>query len=66
MTIRNDDELREAVNEASELIQQIQDYVGRDFSKPAKVRLAGFLLAEWIKGGPWGASRAEPRSKARG
>ena len=44
MTIRNDDELREAVNEASELIQQIQDYVGRDFSKPAKVRFPrGYL-----------------------
>lgn len=44
MTIRNDDELREAVDEVSALIQQIQDYVGRDFSKPAKVRFPrGYL-----------------------
>lgn len=37
MTISNDNELREAVDEASRLIQQIQDYAGRDFTKPAKV-----------------------------
>jgi len=44
MTIRNDDELKAAVDEASGLIQQIQDYVGRDFSKPAKVRFPrGYL-----------------------
>lgn len=44
MTIANDDELREALDEASRLIQQIQDYVGRDFSKPAKVRFPrGYL-----------------------
>jgi hypothetical protein len=42
--IHNDDELREAVDEASVLIQQIQDYVGRDFSKPAKLRFPrGYL-----------------------
>lgn len=44
MTIRNDDDLREAIDEASSLIQQIQDYVGRDFSKPAKLRFPrGYL-----------------------
>lgn len=44
MTIRNDDELREAVDEAGALIQKIQDYVGRDFSRPAKVRFPrGYL-----------------------
>jgi hypothetical protein len=44
MTIRNDDELREAVDEASALIQKIQDYVGRDFTIPAKVRFPrGYL-----------------------
>ena len=44
MTIRNDDELEEAVTEVSILIQKIQDYAGRDFSKPAKVRFPrGYL-----------------------
>jgi hypothetical protein len=44
MTIHNDDELREAVDKASMLIQQIQEYVGRDFTKPAKVRFPrGYL-----------------------
>ena len=46
MTIENDDELREAVNEVSGLIQKIQDYAGRDFSKPAQVRFPrGYLRA---------------------
>lgn len=44
MIIENDDELREAVDEVSGLIQQIQDYAGRDFAKPAKVRFPrGYL-----------------------
>lgn len=44
MTIHNDSELQAAIDEASGLIQQIQDYVGRDFSKPAKLRFPrGYL-----------------------
>ena len=44
MTITNNLELQTAVDEASALIQEIQDYVGRDFSKPAKLRFPrGYL-----------------------
>ena len=44
MPIHNDDELRAAIDEASGLIQQIQDYVGRDISRPAKLRFPrGYL-----------------------
>jgi hypothetical protein len=44
MTIHNDDELRAAVEKAGILIQQIQDYAGRDFTKPAKIRFPrGYL-----------------------
>ena len=38
MTIQSDEELAQKVMEASALLQEIQDYAGRDFSKPAKVR----------------------------
>lgn len=38
MTIHNDEELAVAVAKAGELLQEIQNYVKRDFSKPAKVR----------------------------
>lgn len=44
MTITSDLELQTAVDEASALIQEIQDYVGRDFSKSAKLRFPrGYL-----------------------
>ncbi len=44
MTISSDEELSKAIDEASALVQQIQDYVGRDFSKPAKLRFPrGYL-----------------------
>lgn len=38
MTIQSDEELAQKVIEAGALLQEIQDYVGRDFSKSAKVR----------------------------
>lgn len=38
MAIQSDKELAQKVIEASALLQEIQDYVGRDFSKPAKIR----------------------------
>lgn len=38
MSIQNDAELAQAVLKAGKLLQEIQDYAGRDFSKPAKVR----------------------------
>lgn len=38
MSIHNDEELSVAVTKAGELLQEIQHYVKRDFSKPAKVR----------------------------
>jgi hypothetical protein len=38
MTIQSDEELAQRVIEAGALLQEIQNYVGRDFSKPAKVR----------------------------
>ncbi|MBC7916631.1 MAG: hypothetical protein H7Y28_02365 [Rhodoferax sp.] len=38
MAIQNDEELAQAVIQASELLQEIQDYVGRNFSKSAKIR----------------------------
>jgi hypothetical protein len=38
MAIESDEELAQKVSEASALLQEIQAYVGRDFSKPAKVR----------------------------
>lgn len=44
MTINNDVELEAAVAEAGRLVQEIQDYVGRDFSRPAKIRFPrGYL-----------------------
>ncbi len=44
MAIRNDKELADAVEKVNDLIQQIQDYAGRDFAKPAKIRFPrGFL-----------------------
>lgn len=44
MTIHNDDKLRKAVDEAGRLIQEIQNYLGRDFTKPAKIRFPrGYL-----------------------
>lgn len=44
MTIRNDDELRIAVDQVNRLIQQIQDYSGRDLTKPARIRFPrGYL-----------------------
>lgn len=43
-TIRDDSELQKAIDDASGLIQQIQDYVGRDVSKRAKLRFPrGYL-----------------------
>ncbi len=38
MAIRNDDELAQKATQAGELLQEIQDYVGRDFSKSVKIR----------------------------
>ena len=38
MVIENDNDLAEAVNKAGRLLQDIQDYVKRDFTKPAGVR----------------------------
>jgi hypothetical protein len=38
MVIRSDAELASAVEKAGNLLQEIQDYTKRDFSKPAKVR----------------------------
>ena len=38
MVIQSDEELALKVIEAGALMQEIQDYVGRDFSRPAKVR----------------------------
>ena len=38
MTIENDEQLYEAVEEAGATLQSIQDYVQRDFSRSAKVR----------------------------
>jgi hypothetical protein len=44
MPIRNDEELASAVEEAGRLVQEIQDYVGRDFARPAKLRFPrGYL-----------------------
>lgn len=44
MIIKNDGELMQKVAEASTLLQEIQDYVGRNFSKPAKIRFPrGYL-----------------------
>lgn len=38
MTIKSDEELAQKIDKASALLQEIQNYVGRDFSKTAKVR----------------------------
>jgi hypothetical protein len=38
MEIETDEDLERALQEAGGLMQQIQDYIGRDFSKPAKLR----------------------------
>lgn len=38
MAITNDTELAATVEKAGNLLQEIQDYVKRDFSKPAKIR----------------------------
>jgi hypothetical protein len=44
MAITSDLELQSAVDEASALIQEIQDYVGRDFSKSVKLHFPrGYL-----------------------
>lgn len=44
MAIRSDEELAQKVAEASALLQEIQDYVGRDFSKPVRIRFPrGYL-----------------------
>ncbi|MGI9302686.1 MAG: hypothetical protein ACR2RB_08270 [Gammaproteobacteria bacterium] len=44
MTIRNDAELEAAVTQASRLLQEIQDYVGRDQTPKARVRFPrGYL-----------------------
>ena len=44
MAIANDEQLAAAVVEAGSLLQEIQDYVGRDFTTSAKVRFPrGFL-----------------------
>jgi hypothetical protein len=44
MAIQSDEELAQKVVEASALLQEIQDYVGRDFSKSAKIRFPrGYL-----------------------
>lgn len=44
MAIENDEQLAQKVAEASHLLQEIQNYVGRNFSKPAKTRFPrGFL-----------------------
>ena len=44
MPITNDVELKNAVEQAGFLLQEIQDYAGRDFSKEAKVRFPrGYL-----------------------
>lgn len=38
MAIQSDEELAQKVAEAGALLQEIQDYAGRDFSKSAKIR----------------------------
>lgn len=38
MAIQSDEELGQKVADAGVLLQEIQNYVGRDFSKPAKIR----------------------------
>jgi hypothetical protein len=38
MPIKSDNELSKAVADVGQLLQEIQDYAGRDFSKPCKVR----------------------------
>lgn len=44
MPIRTDQELADVVADAGRLLQEIQLYVGRDFTKPAKVRFPrGYL-----------------------
>jgi hypothetical protein len=44
MTIQTDQQLDEKLRQAGNLLQEIQDYVKRDFSKPAKVRFPrGFI-----------------------
>lgn len=44
MSITNDKELEKAVNQAGDLLQQIQDYCGRTYKASAKVRFPrGFL-----------------------
>jgi len=44
MAIDNDQDLEEAVNDAGRLLQQIQDYVKRDFTKSARIRFPrGYL-----------------------
>jgi len=44
MPINNDEELAQAVIKAGNLLQEIQNYAKRDFSKPAKVRFPrGYL-----------------------
>lgn len=44
MSINNEEELAEAVAEAGRLVQEIQNYVGRDFSRPARLRFPrGYL-----------------------
>lgn len=44
MPIESDEELRQAIAAAGNLLQEIQDYVGRDFTTPAKVRFPrGYL-----------------------
>ncbi|MCZ8252556.1 MAG: hypothetical protein O9318_08815 [Hylemonella sp.] len=44
MAITNDEQLANAVITAGALLQEIQEYVGRDFTKPAKVRFPrGYL-----------------------
>lgn len=44
MAIQSDEELVQKVAEAGALLQEIQNYVGRDFSKPAKIRFPrGYL-----------------------
>jgi len=50
MTIQNDEELAQKVAEAGALLQEIQNYVGRDFSKSAKVRFPRGFIRKALEG----------------
>ena len=50
MTIQSDEELTLKVAEAGALLQEIQNYVGRDFSKSAKVRFPRGFIRTAVEG----------------